>query len=182
MPTTSPVVDTRGPPELPGLSAASVWMTSSMSLPFRDRKDRPSDDTTPVVTVNSKPSGLPIATTTWPRFKSFESPSFAARAPGGSSVLMSAKSVSGIVTKHQSLSLSPICEGKPHPLCPADHMAIGEDKPIAGDDHTGADTEFFRPGRDAFDAHDARPNPIHYIRDRPRIGVQQEVICLGVRV
>jgi len=41
MPTTSPCDETSGPPELPGLSAASVWMTSSISRPERDRNDRP---------------------------------------------------------------------------------------------------------------------------------------------
>ena len=51
MPTTSPREETSGPPELPGLSAASVWMMSSISRPLRARKERPSADTTPVVTV-----------------------------------------------------------------------------------------------------------------------------------
>ena len=37
-PTTSPCDDTSGPPELPGLSAASVWITSSISRPVRERK------------------------------------------------------------------------------------------------------------------------------------------------
>ena len=44
IPMTSPRDDTSGPPELPGLSAASVWITSSISLPVRERKDRPSAD------------------------------------------------------------------------------------------------------------------------------------------
>ena len=34
MPITSPREETSAPPELPGLSAASVWMTSSISRPF----------------------------------------------------------------------------------------------------------------------------------------------------
>ena len=34
MPITSPREETSGPPELPGLSAASVWMTSSISRPL----------------------------------------------------------------------------------------------------------------------------------------------------
>ena len=51
MPTTSPREDTSGPPELPGLSAASVWITSSISRPDRARSERPSAETTPVVTV-----------------------------------------------------------------------------------------------------------------------------------
>ena len=51
-PTTSPWEETSGPPELPGLSAASVWITSSISRPVRERKLRPSAETTPVVTVD----------------------------------------------------------------------------------------------------------------------------------
>src|SRR5215471_5682258 len=77
MPTTSPWEDTSGPPELPGLSAASVWITSSMSRPERARSDRPSAETTPVVTVDSNPSGLPMAITSWPRLSSLELPSAA---------------------------------------------------------------------------------------------------------
>ena len=67
MPITSPREDTSGPPELPGLSAASVWITSSISRPLRERNERPSAEMTPAVTVDSKPSGLPMATTSWPR-------------------------------------------------------------------------------------------------------------------
>src|SRR6478609_459181 len=65
-PTTAPRDVTRGPPELPGLSAASVWMTLSIKRPDWERKDRPSALTTPDVTVHWKPKGLPIATTNWP--------------------------------------------------------------------------------------------------------------------
>ncbi len=75
MPITSADDDTSGPPELPGLSAASVWITSSMVRPLTERIERPSADTTPAVTVDSKPSGLPIATTSWPRRKVLELPS-----------------------------------------------------------------------------------------------------------
>ena len=55
IPMTSPLVVTSGPPELPGLSAASVWMMSSISRPDRARSERPSALTTPEVTVWSKP-------------------------------------------------------------------------------------------------------------------------------
>ena len=44
-PITSPSEDTSGPPELPGLSAASVWMTSSIMRPFRELSERPSAET-----------------------------------------------------------------------------------------------------------------------------------------
>ena len=50
MPMTSPRVVTSGPPELPGLSDASVWMMSSMRRPDCERSDRPSALMTPDVT------------------------------------------------------------------------------------------------------------------------------------
>ena len=53
-----------GPPEFPGFSAASVWMTLSISLPVRDRILRPNALTTPAVTVCWNPKGLPIAIAT----------------------------------------------------------------------------------------------------------------------
>src|ERR1700752_2928619 len=42
MPITSPPDDTSGPPELPGFSAASVWITSSIIRPPIERIERPS--------------------------------------------------------------------------------------------------------------------------------------------
>src|SRR5512134_2624502 len=40
MPITSPFVATSGPPELPGLRAASVWMTSSIRRPLRAQESQ----------------------------------------------------------------------------------------------------------------------------------------------
>src|SRR4051794_38207653 len=80
MPTTSPAPFTSAPPELPGLSAASVWMTLSMIRlwrPTRAGSDRPSADTTPAVTDPANPCGLPIATTSWPTRSRSASPSVA---------------------------------------------------------------------------------------------------------
>ena len=58
------------PPELPGFSAASVWITSSMNrrfpLPSAVASERPNPLTTPDVTEPANPIGLPIATTSWP--------------------------------------------------------------------------------------------------------------------
>src|SRR6478672_4268004 len=84
MPITSPAEDTSGPPELPGLRGASVCTTSSIIRPVRDCSDRPSAETTPAVTVASKPSGLPIAIAIWPRLSLALSPSLDAGAVGES--------------------------------------------------------------------------------------------------
>ena len=52
-PTTRPALSASAPPELPGLSAASVWMTFSttrLTLPERVTIERPRALTTPAVT------------------------------------------------------------------------------------------------------------------------------------
>ena len=65
-PITRPVPSSSGPPELPGFRGAVCWMTPSISRLPLPRRLRPSAETTPVDTVDSKPSGLPIATASWP--------------------------------------------------------------------------------------------------------------------
>ena len=72
---------TSAPPELPGLSAASVWITLSIVRTVaasRAGSERPSAETTPAVTEPAKPCGLPIATTSWPTRSVSASPSAAA--------------------------------------------------------------------------------------------------------
>ena len=48
-PTTRPLESSRGPPELPGLTAASVWMTSEISWPALVGRRRLRALITPVV-------------------------------------------------------------------------------------------------------------------------------------
>ena len=54
-PITRPPESSSGPPELPGLSAASVWITPSIEKPFGALICRSSALTTPVVSVRSRP-------------------------------------------------------------------------------------------------------------------------------
>ena len=60
-PITWPSALNSGPPELPGLIAASVWITSSIEKPLGEAISRWSALTTPTVSVRSRPNGLPIA-------------------------------------------------------------------------------------------------------------------------
>ena len=83
-PTTRPRRSARAPPELPGLSAASVWMTFSTTRivePARAGSDRSSALTTPAVTEPARPIGLPTATTSSPTRSRSASPSSAAVRP-----------------------------------------------------------------------------------------------------
>ena len=64
MPTTFPSRSTSGPPELPGLIAASVWMKKPKSL--MPRLVRATAETMPLVTVCPTPKGSPTASTRSP--------------------------------------------------------------------------------------------------------------------
>ena len=63
MPITRPSASISGPPELPGLIEASVWMTFEIENPLGALISRATAETMPVVTVRVNPNGLPMATT-----------------------------------------------------------------------------------------------------------------------
>ena len=108
-PTTSPRELRSGPPELPGLSAASVWITSGISRPVLARMLRPRALTIPALTVCSKPSGLPIAIAISPRFSSAERPSGTGASVRREALPMrsSARSVSGSSPTHSAADSVP---------------------------------------------------------------------------
>ena len=95
-PIRRPALSNNGPPEFPGLIAASVWMTPWMSRPPTEVMVRPRALITPVVNVWSSPKGFPMAKTLWPTRRSLEVPtgmgtSFSA----GAEMRNTAKSLSG---------------------------------------------------------------------------------------
>lgn len=57
IPKTLPSVSAKGPPDLPGLKAASVWMMFSMRRPGLAMKALPRALITRAVTVHWKPKG-----------------------------------------------------------------------------------------------------------------------------
>ncbi len=94
MPTISPPRLIRGPPLLPGLIAASVWMKSS--YPEGPRAPVPVRCfalTMPAVTVQSSPRGESMAITHSPTFSASESPKRAKVEPAEGSALITARSV-----------------------------------------------------------------------------------------
>mmetsp|Transcript_20262 Transcript_20262/g.68549 ORF Transcript_20262/g.68549 Transcript_20262/m.68549 type:complete len:373 (-) Transcript_20262:418-1536(-) len=76
MPTTREAESTSGPPELPGLIAASVCMklTFLFGMPT-SAAERDSDEMMPSVTVESSPTALPMAIAQSPTCSSSERPS-----------------------------------------------------------------------------------------------------------
>ena len=60
-PISRPALSSSGPPELPGLIAASVWMTPATSRKLAVGSSRSSALIRPLVSVRCRPNGLPMA-------------------------------------------------------------------------------------------------------------------------
>ena len=73
-PITWPAASSSGPPELPWLIGASVWIESLIEKLFGESIVRWSALTMPLVTVWASPNGLPIATTGSPTWTASELP------------------------------------------------------------------------------------------------------------
>ena len=102
MPMTWPPESSSGPPELPGLMAASVWIRlfSCSELDVIESPAtiwRPRPEITPVVTVfSNSPSGLPMAIASCPGLSSELEPMETVGRPLLSTLMM-ARSVSGSI-------------------------------------------------------------------------------------
>ena len=72
MPITLPLAFSSGPPLLPWLMAASVWIAPEIGRPLGDVMVRLSALTMPDVTVLVRPNGSPIATTPSPTWTAAE--------------------------------------------------------------------------------------------------------------
>src|ERR1700733_2931552 len=73
-PITWPAALPSGPPELPGLIGASVWIAFGIVNWLGALIVRPTALMMPAVTVFGRPKGLPIAITLSPTWTAFESP------------------------------------------------------------------------------------------------------------
>ena len=106
-PITEPFAASSGPPEFPLLIDASVWMTSSIVNSFGAVSGRWSALTIPAVTLRSRPSGFPIATTESPtRIRSEFPSSSGRRARESTFTFRRARSVDGSVPTTRARTLS----------------------------------------------------------------------------
>ena len=96
MPISRPELSSSGPPELPGLMAASVWMTPLIGRLLGRGDLAPEALTMPVVSVWSRPKGLPMAKVLWPTCKSCDVPmGIGTSFDCGASIVTTAMSLSG---------------------------------------------------------------------------------------
>jgi len=99
IPITLPELSNSGPPELPGLIAASVWIIFSSVSPPSPWISRLSELTMPVVSVPSNPNGLPMASTFCPTTRLSELPSGSEGSLRPVSIRISARSLRGSVPR-----------------------------------------------------------------------------------
>ena len=136
MPTTSPRRLNSGPPELPGLTATSVWMKGTK---VSSGSERPLALTMPAVIVFSKPNGEPIAATHSPTLSFAELPSFTVGRPVAS-ILSSATSVRSVGADHLGLELALASVRLDGDFVGArDHVRVGEDVAVLADDEARAE-------------------------------------------
>ena len=132
IPTTSPFMLKSGPPELPGLMEASVWMKLSYGpAPMT----RPLALTIPVVTVWLSPKGLPMARTQSPTLDLV-----------GVAQLRRRKVLLGLDLQHRQirfriaaddlgLVLLFVPHRDSHFFGPVHHVVIGQNVAVRADDH-----------------------------------------------
>ena len=156
-------------------------MTSSISRPVRERSERPSAETTPAVTVDSKPSGLPIATTSWPRRSLLELPSRAAGSETSSMTRSRARSVCGSSPSTRALTVRVSAKRQPHGGGALHDVAVGQHQAVGRDHHARAGAAalaLLAVGR-RLDPHDRGPDPVDDVDHGLRIGVEQRLIVWG---
>ena len=181
MPITSPREETSGPPELPGLSAASVWITSSISRPVLERSDRPSAETTPAVTVEFEAQGIAD------RHHELAAPQSLGvaqpRRRQGDVVDDSQQREVGvrIVAQHARLDGARVGQRQPHGGGALHDVAVGEHQAV-GRDHdarTGAAALALLAVGRRLDPHDGGADPVDDIDDGLRVGVEQGLFIRG---
>ncbi len=166
-PITLPSRSASGPPLLPGLIAASVWIrpSTTKSVPGSGLPRAP---IRPIETVGApgSPRALPIARTIWPTLSLSESASVA-KGRFSASTFTSATSVAWSVPITSPTKAHPVLEVDLDLRCVVDHVVVRDDDALGVDDDPRAlalhwdDAEPEVPGEPgAVDAHYALAEPL----------------------
>ena len=184
MPITSLCDETSGPPELPGLSAASVWITSSIirpvtgaERPAERRDDAGGDRRFEAERVADRDDQLaapqPLGIAERRRRQ-------VARGVGADERQVGV----GILADELRVGRAALRVGEADLMGAGDDMAVGEDQPVRREDDAGADAAARLPGILAarVDAHHGRADRVGDAGDGARIGVEERgVVVRGGR-
>ena len=178
MPITSPRDDTSGPPELPGLSAASVWITSSIMRPVVARSERPSAEITPAVTVEFEAERIADRDREVAALQGLGIAERREREAAGGVGAQQREVGVGIDAEQARLGGAPFGVGQADLARAVDDMGVGQRQPVGRDDDAGAGAAA-RLAVDALagvDAHHRRADGLDHRGDRLRIGVEQHAL------
>ncbi len=175
-PTTSPRDDTSGPPELPGLSAASVWITSSISRPERARNERPSAETTPVVTVEFEPERVADGDHQLAAPEQLRIAERCGRQRHRSVDPHQREVGVGIVADDLRGQAAAVDRGDVDARGAVHHVAVGEHEAVRRDDHAGAGAAALAVARLDVEAHHGGADAVDHIDDGAGIGVKERLI------
>ena len=135
IPMTLPVASSRGPPELPGLIAASVCTAPEIWKPLGAVIVRPSAEMTPVVRDPCRPNGEPIAIAGSPTLISEDDPSASGFRPPSTScgsTFSTARSRRRVGALDLGADeLLPLADAHPHRVGLLDDVLVREDEAAA---------------------------------------------------
>ena len=136
----SPCMLSSGPPELPWLIAASVWIASRIAVtPFGAWISRLMAETMPDVTVRSRPNGLPMATTPSPTLTSARGAERDRGQRGGGHLDLEQRDVGrGVGADHAGLDAVVVRERDVDRLRALDDVRVGDDVAVLVDHEAAA--------------------------------------------
>ena len=171
MPTTRPAPDTSGPPELPGFSGASVWITLSRFRPDRVRSVRPS------ATDDARRDGAleaeriadrrhQLAHLQRPRPAEFGVRQAVAGQPQHRRVGVR------ILADQRRVQHLPVGERGAQPRRAGDHVRVGQRIAVGREDHPGPLPARPAIGAECDDMHDRGADPLERIHDLRGIRIE----------
>ena len=173
-PMTSPRAVTRGPPELPGFSAASVWITLSMSRPDCERSDRPDGAHHACRHRALESEGVAdrdhqLADTEGARISEL-----CRRKARFMDAHHGEVGIGVVADKDGGVSAS-VGEDRLHPRCAVNDVAVGEDESVGGENEPRAAAVVLSTAAvDAdLDVHDGRAGFIHAFHNSLRVSIQE---------
>ena len=139
MPITRPWMSASAPPELPGLIAALVWIAFwSVAPPCPSDSCRLRALTMPSVTLELRPSGLPIAIAMSPTSSLVESAKTAGFSPAPGT-LITARSSCGNVPTRVPFRMWPVDVVTVNRVEPSDDVVVGDDVALRVEHDPGAE-------------------------------------------